>query len=299
MKEIDIYIDGEFYPKSQAKVSVYDHGLLYGDGVFEGIRTYNGRIFRYQEHLDRLYESAHAIRIDIGLDKEEMTQAVLETLRRNNLKDSYIRLLVTRGKGDLGLDPRKCPKASVIIIADAIKLYPPETYIEGMRLTVTSTRKNSFDATSPRIKSLNYLNNIVAKMEAIDSGYQEGLMLDRHGYVTECTSENVFIIKNGVLRTPHPSAGILEGVTRNVVMELAEEMGYSIDESPMTLHDVYVADECFVTGTGAELIPIISLTGRDIGEGVPGPIFKKLLEAFRELTQKEGYPVYDEVASLS
>ena len=294
---LQVYIDGEFYPKEEAKVSVFDHGLLYGDGIFEGIRAYNGRVFRLDEHLERLYRSARAILIDIPLSLDEMREATLETLRRNNLKDAYIRLIVTRGKGDLGLDPRKCPKAAIIIIADQIKLYPQETYDNGLKLIIASTRKNSPDALSPRIKSLNYLNNILGKLEAIHAGCAEAVMLDRHGYLTECTSENIFLVKDGRLFTPTATVGILEGITRNVVMELCQKRGLEVEMSFLTAHDMYVADECFVTGTGAELIPVVNLCGRSIGSGKPGPITKALLEDFRNLTQAEGTEIYEAVAS--
>ncbi len=295
---IQVYIDGQYYPKEEAKVSVFDHGLLYGDGIFEGIRAYNGRVFRLEEHLERLYLSARSILIDIPLTIDEMREAVLETIRRNNQKDSYIRLLVTRGKGDLGLDPRKCPKPAIIIISDEIKLYPKETYENGLKLIIASTRKNSPDALSPRIKSLNYLNNILGKLEAINAGCAEAVMLDRHGYLTECTSENIFLVKNGAVFTPTATVGILEGITRSVVMELASKMGYQVQMALLTAHDLYVADEVFVTGTGAELIPVVDLCGRTIGSGKPGPITRKLLTAFRELTQTEGTEIY-EVASKS
>ncbi len=295
---IQVYIDGQYYRKEEAKVSVFDHGLLYGDGIFEGIRAYNGRVFRLEEHLERLYLSARSILIDIPLTIDEMREAVLETIRRNNQKDSYIRLLVTRGKGDLGLDPRKCPKPAIIIISDEIKLYPKETYENGLKLIIASTRKNSPDALSPRIKSLNYLNNILGKLEAINAGCAEAVMLDRHGYLTECTSENIFLVKNGAVFTPTATVGILEGITRSVVMELASKMGYQVQMALLTAHDLYVADEVFVTGTGAELIPVVDLCGRTIGSGKPGPITRKLLTAFRELTQTEGTEIY-EVASKS
>ncbi len=289
---LQVYIDGEFYAKEDAKISVFDHGLLYGDGIFEGIRAYNGRVFRLDEHLERLYLSARAIMLSIPLNIDEMREAVLETLRRNDLHDSYIRLVVTRGKGDLGLDPRKCPKAAIIIIADSIKLYPEEAYRDGLKLMIASTRKNSPDALSPRIKSLNYLNNILGKMEAINAGCAEAVMLDRHGYLTECTSENIFIVKKDTLFTPTATVGILEGITRSVVMELAEKLGYQVQMSFLTAHDLYVADECFVTGTGAELLPVVGLVGRSIGTGRPGPVTKELLEAFRNLTQTEGTEIY-------
>jgi branched-chain amino acid aminotransferase len=289
---VQVYIDGGYFPKEEAKVSVFDHGLLYGDGIFEGIRAYNGRVFRLDEHLERLYLSARSILIEIPLSIDEMREAVLETLRRNELRDAYIRLVVTRGKGDLGLDPRKCPKPAIIIIADEIKLYPKETYETGLKLIIASTRKNSPDALSPRIKSLNYLNNILGKLEAINAGCAEAVMLDRHGYITECTSENIFLVKKGVLFTPTATVGILEGITRSVVMELAEKLNLQVQMAFLTAHDLYVADECFVTGTGAELIPVVDLCGRVIGSGKPGPITKQLLVSFRNLTQSEGTEIY-------
>lgn len=295
---LQVYIDGAYYPKETASVSVYDHGLLYGDGIFEGIRAYAGRVFRLEEHLERLFQSARSILIDIPMSRDELREALLETLRINNLRDAYIRLLVTRGRGDLGLDPRKCPRAAVIIITDEIKLYPRETYEEGLRLMIASTRKNSPDTLSPRIKSLNYLNNILGKLEAINAGCAEAVMLDRHGYLTECTSENIFLVKNKTLFTPTAVVGILEGITRSVVMELAEKLGYQVQMSFLTAHDLYVADECFVTGTGAEIIPVVSLCGREIGSGKPGPITKTLLKAFRDLTLSEGTEIYS-VASKS
>lgn len=296
---IQVYIDGKYYPKEEAKVSVFDHGLLYGDGIFEGIRAYNGRVFRLDEHLERLYLSARSILIDIPLTIDELREAVLETIRLNDQKDAYIRLLVTRGKGDLGLDPRKCPKAAIIIISDEIKLYPRETYENGLKLIIASTRKNSPDALSPRIKSLNYLNNILGKIEAINAGCSEAVMLDRHGYLTECTSENIFLVKNNCLFTPTATVGILEGITRSVVMELASKLGYQVQMSLLTAHDLYVSDEVFVTGTGAEIIPVVDLCGRSIGTGRPGPITKQLLREFRDLTQSEGTEIYTTVAGKS
>ncbi len=289
---LEIYIDGEYYPKDQAKVSVYDHGLLYGDGVFEGIRAYNGRVFRLEEHLERLYASARCIKIEVPIELDEMREIVLSTCRRNELKDAYIRLLVTRGVGDLGLDPRKCPKATVVCIADGIKLYPVEAYEQGLKMIIASTRKNSPDAISPRIKSMNYLNNILGKIEALNAGFPEAIMLDRHGYLTECTSENLFLVKNKVLYTPTAVVGILEGITRAVVIELAQKLGYEVEMAFLTAHDLYVADEAFATGTGAEILPVVEVAGRTINTGKPGPMTAELLAAFRELTQKEGTPIY-------
>ena len=293
---LEVYIDGKYYPKEEARVSVYDHGLLYGDGVFEGIRAYNGRVFRLEEHLDRLYASAKSVAIEIPMDKDEMRKTILQTLRRNNLKDSYIRLMVTRGPGDLGLDPRKCKKATVVVITDTIKLYPAEAYANGLRLMIASTRKNSPDSLSPRIKSMNYLNNILAKIEAIGAGVAEAVMLDKNGFLTECTSENIFLVKDEVVYTPTSVVGILEGITRSVVMEVAGEFGLEVQMSFLTPHDLYVADESFVTGTGAEILPVVEVGGRKIGDGRVGPITKQLLTRFRELTQREGTPIYDEPA---
>ncbi|HXE72766.1 MAG TPA: branched-chain-amino-acid transaminase [Candidatus Nitrosotenuis sp.] len=287
---LQVYIDGKFYPKEEARISVWDHGLLYGDGVFEGIRVYQGRVFRLQEHLVRLYHSARSVMIQIPLTLDEMREAVLETLRRNDLPDSYIRLLVTRGAGDLGLDPRKCTRPSIIIINDRIKLYPQECYEKGLKLIVASTRKVPVDCLNPRVKSMNYLNNILAKIEAIQAGAAEAVMLDKNGFLTECTAENIFIVKDRVLYTPTAVVGILEGITRSVVMELAAERGYQVQMAFLTMHDLYVADECFVTGTGAEILPVIEVGGRVIARGEPGPVTRELLAAFRELTRREGTP---------
>lgn len=283
-----IYLDGKFVKEEEAVVSVFDHGVLYGDGVFEGIRAYHGRVFKLKEHIDRLYESAHVIQLNIGLTKEEMTEVVIETCRRNNLDNAYIRLVVTRGKGDLGLDPRKCPKASVFCIASGIQLYPEELYQKGMSIVTVPTRRNNPEAINPRVKSLNYLNNIMAKMEAILSGVPEALLLNNEGYVTEATGDNVFIVKNGVLITPPPFVGLLEGITRNTVMELSREKGIDVQEKLFNRLDVYVADECFLTGTAAELIPVVSVDGRQIGNGQPGPMTNDLIKAYRELTKVNG-----------
>jgi branched-chain amino acid aminotransferase len=297
MKSLEVYIDGKYYPKEQARVSVYDHGLLYGDGVFEGIRAYNGRVFRLDEHLERLYASARSVAIEVPVALEEMRTLVLETLRRNGLRDSYIRLMVTRGVGDLGLDPRKCNKASVIVITDKIKLYPAEAYEGGLRIIIASTRKNSPDTVSPRIKSMNYLNNILAKIEAIGAGVAESLMLDKNGFLTECTSENIFLVKNRVLYTPTSVVGILEGITRSAVMELAERAGIEVQMAFLTPHDLYTADESFVTGTGAEILPVVEVGNRKIGDGRVGPVTRQLLAAFRELTQREGTLIFESQAA--
>lgn len=285
---LEVYIDGKYYPKENAKVSVYDHGLLYGDGIFEGIRAYNGRVFRLDEHLIRLYESAKSLHIEIPISLDEMRTIVLETLQRNQLSDSYIRLMVTRGVGDLGLDPRKCSKASIICITDTIKLYPADAYENGLRIMTASTRKNPPDCLSPRIKSMNYLNNILAKIEAIGAGLSESLMLDKNGFLTECTSENIFLVKRGVVYTPTSVVGILEGITRSVVMELAGKEKMDVQMAFLTPHDLYTADEGFVTGTGAEILPVVEIDGRKIGDGRVGPVTKLLLKKFRELTKTEG-----------
>jgi branched-chain amino acid aminotransferase len=291
---LQVWIDGQYYDKDNARISVWDHGLLYGDGIFEGIRAYRGRVFRLEEHLERLYRSARSVLIEIPMPLPEMAERVLDCVRRNHLVDAYIRLLVTRGVGDLGLDPRKCRRASVVIIADRISLYPPETYEAGLKLVVAGTRKNAIDALNPRIKSMNYLNNILAKIEAIQAGVAESVMLDRNGFVTECTSENIFTVRDGVLFTPTPVVGILEGITRGVVMEMARSRGTRVEEAFMTTHDLFMADECFVTGTGAEILPVVEISGRTIGDGRPGPVTRELLDAYRDMTRTEGTPVYPE-----
>lgn len=282
-----IYINGQLVSKEDAKVSVYDHGLLYGDGVFEGIRVYGGKVFLHQEHTDRLYESARAIRLEIPLTKPEMMAAVERTVAANKIIDGYVRLVVTRGVGSLGLDIRKTSNPGVIIIADTITLYPKQVYEEGLKLVTASTIRNHSQALSPRIKSLNYLNNILAKIEGTDQGCEEALMLNHKGEVAECTGDNIFIVYRGVLKTPSPEAGILEGLTRNAVIKLAQGAGIPVAECPLTRHDIYVADECFLTGTAAEVIAVTSIDGRKIGEGKPGPITRQLLDLFRKLTRGE------------
>ncbi|MEZ6049571.1 MAG: branched-chain-amino-acid transaminase [Planctomycetaceae bacterium] len=280
-----IYINGEFFPEEDAKISVYDHGLLYGDGVFEGIRVYSGKVFLHQDHIDRLYESAKAIRLQIPIDKSEMIKAVEESVARNKIDDGYVRLVITRGAGSLGLDIRRTSNPQVIIIAATISLYPEEYYRDGLKLITASSIRNHPQALSPRIKSLNYLNNILAKIEATDMGCIEALMLNHKGEVSECTGDNIFIIKDGILKTPPTDAGILEGVTRNAVIKLAQEAGIEVQEVNMTRHDVYIADECFLTGTAAEVIPVVSIDGRILGDGKPGSITKDLLERFQALTR--------------
>ena len=280
-----VYLNGQFLAEEDAKISVFDHGLLYGDGIFEGIRVYGGNVFLHSQHIDRLYESARAIRLQIPLSKEEMTKAVEETVKINNINDGYVRLVITRGAGSLGLDIRRTSNPQVIIIAATISLYPEEYYRDGLKLITASTIRNHPQALSPRIKSLNYLNNIMAKIEATDMGCIEALMMNHKGEVSECTGDNIFIIKDGVIKTPPTDAGILEGVTRNAVMQLARDAGYEMLEVTMTRHDVYVADECFLTGTAAEVIPVVSVDGRVLSDGKPGPITNEMLKRFQELTR--------------
>src|SRR5262249_25687492 len=280
-----VYIGGKFFDKSEAKVSVYDHGLLYGDGIFEGIRIYSGKVFRLREHIDRLYESAKHIALEIPLSYDKMVKAVEETVQINKKRDGYIRLVVTRGAGGLGLDPRKTTDPQVIIIVDDISMYPPELYENGLDIVTASIIRNHPNALSPRIKSLNYLNNILAKIEAHRAGCQEALMLNHQGEVAECTGDNIFLVKHGLLRTPPINAGILEGVTRNTVIELAEAAGIVVEEIALTRHDVYAADEVFLTGTGAEIIPVVKVDGRVIGTGKPGPISRQLRERYSVLVR--------------
>ena len=280
-----VYVSGKLVDKDQATVSVFDHGFLYGDGVFEGIRVYGGKVFLLAEHIDRLYESARAIRLEIPMAKADLTGAVNSTVAANGLSEGYVRLVVSRGAGTLGLDPRKTADPQIIIIADTISLYPPEMYQHGLKLVTASTLRNHPQALSSRIKSLNYLNNILAKIEGSDAGCVEALMLNHKGEVAECTGDNIFIVQKGILKTPPVDAGILEGITRNAVIRLAREAKIPVAESTLLRHDIYVADECFLTGTAAEVIPVTSLDGRTIGQGKPGPITKDLLERFKKLTR--------------
>ena len=287
-----VYMNGKFVPKEEAKVSVFDHAFLYGDAVFEGIRAYNGRVFRLEEHIDRLYDSAKAIWLEIEMPKKEMMEVVAESCRQNNLKNAYIRLVVSRGVGDLGLDPRKCHgNSSIICIADKIALYPEEFYEKGLKAITAATRRNYGEVLAPQVKSNNYLPNIMAKIEAITAGCLEAICMSREGYVTEGTGDNIFIVKDGVLKTPHPAVGILKGVTRKAIMELAEQEGIPVEETFMNRFDVYTADEIFFTGTAAEVIPVVEVDSRKIGDGVPGPITRKLRSLFMDLVKKEGYPI--------
>jgi branched-chain amino acid aminotransferase len=279
-----IYISGKFVPQEDAKISVYDHGLLYGDGVFEGLRSYRGKVFRLREHIARLYESARAIWLEIPMAQDAMCDAVNDAVRVNKIEDGYIRLVVTRGAGTLGLDPNRCSNPQVIIIADAISLYPKEFYENGLAIVTVSVQRTSPAALSPRIKSLNYLNNILAKIEGLQAGCSEALMLNHKGEVAECTGDNVFLVRHGVLCTPPLDAGILGGITRQAVIELALEAGVEVRETALTKHDVYIADECFLTGTAAEVVPVVKVDSRTIGTGKPGPITRDLEKRFKKLT---------------
>jgi branched-chain amino acid aminotransferase len=280
-----VYINGKLVPAEQATVSVFDHGLLYGDGVFEGLRSYSGKVFRLAEHVERLFDSARAIRLEIPLSPEEMARAISDTVKANGIDDGYVRAVVTRGAGTLGLDPNRCSNPQIIIIADSIRLYPKEFYDNGLELITSSVIRNHPAALSPRIKSLNYLNNILAKIEGLKAGCVEALMLNHKGEVAECTGDNIFIVKHRELSTPPLDAGILEGVTRNAVLELAREAGVPTVERALTKHDVYVADECFLTGTAAEVVPVVKVDDRPIGSGRPGPITKELTERFHRLVR--------------
>ncbi len=287
-----IYIDGQFYDEANAKVSVFDHGFLYGDGIFEGIRAYNGRVFKLKEHIDRLFYSAKAILLDIPLSHAEICKAVVDTCAANDIRDGYIRLIVSRGVGTLGLNPNRCKKPSVIVIAGTIQLYPAEMYEKGMAIVTVPTVRNLHSALNPAIKSLNYLNNILAKIEANNAGVEEAIMLNSEGFVAECTGDNIFLLKDGKMVTPPLSAGALYGITRGTVIELAKQGGIEVSEPNLTRYDVFNADECFLTGSAAEIIPVTKVDGRIIGTGQPGPITKKLVGEFRALTQRVGEPIY-------
>jgi branched-chain amino acid aminotransferase len=299
MAEQWIYLNGEFVAKEQATVSVFDHGFLYGDGIFEGIRAYDGCVFKLKEHLVRLYESAKSIMLEIPLGFEEMEQAVVETLRRNELRSAYIRLVVSRGIGDLGLDPNLCKQANVIIVAEKLKLFPSELYEKGLKVVTVATRRNPADTLNPRIKSLNYLNSILARLEAEQAGASEALILNHDGYVCEGSGDNVFIVKNGTVITPPTYLGALEGITRNTIIEICREQGIPCEEKPFTRHDVYVADEVFLTGTAAEVIPVIEVDRRVIGRGVPGEMTQRLTKEFRKITTVTGTFIDEGVPTLA
>jgi branched-chain amino acid aminotransferase len=288
-----IYIDGKYFDERTAKVSVFDHGLLYGDGIFEGIRAYNGRVFKLREHIDRLFLSAKAILLKIPISHADMMDAVIQTCRRNKVRDGYIRLVVTRGVGTLGLNPNRCKNPSVIIIAGKIQLYPEEYYKKGMEIITVPTVRNLHSALNPAIKSLNYLNNILAKIEANNAGCEEAIMLNSEGFVSECTGDNLFIVREGQLLTPPLSAGALYGITRRVVMEIAAESGMKVGEPNLTRYDLFSAEECFLTGTGAELVPVVKIDARVVGSGKPGPVTQRLVEQYHALTKVSGEPIYD------
>jgi len=288
---MQVYVNGGFVPAETASVSVFDHGFLYGDGVFEGIRVYAGNIFRLHQHVKRLYDSAQCILLTIPLDPEALIDALVETVRRRALPDQYVRVVVSRGKGDLGLDPRKCLEPSVIIIADTITLYPDHLYTQGLELVTVATRRTPAWALDPRIKSLNYLNNILAKIEAQHAGAVEAVMLNAEGYVAECTADNIFIVRQGRVLTPSTTAGALPGVTRDSAIEIAREMGLSTEETWLTRYDLYTADECFMTGTGAEIVPVVRIDGRPIGTSTPGPLTRRIRQEFAVLCRSDGVKI--------
>ena len=293
-KSLQIYVDGEFFDESEAKVSVFDHGLLYGDGVFEGIRFYNGRVFRMEAHMDRLWESARSICLEIPISREAMDEALLETIRQNGLRDGYVRLIVTRGVGNLGLNPVQCKRPSIIIIASTIALYPEEAYRKGLTVVTVATRRMGAATLNPAIKSLNYLNNVLARIEANLADADEALMLNDVGNIAEGTADNIFIVKHGEIMTPPITAGALRGITRSVVFDIAAELDIKISEPELTRHDLYIADEAFLTGTAAEVIPMVRADGRTIGNGKPGPITNRTIARFRELTRETGTPIFQE-----
>lgn len=295
-----IYLDGKLVPKDEAKVSVFDHGLLYGDGVFEGIRVYEGNVFRLREHIDRLFESAKTIGLDVKMTVEELEQATVDTVVANDMRDAYIRLVTTRGVGDLGIDPRNCPHPTLFIICSTISLYPKEFYVNGISLITASTRRIPMECLDPRIKSLNYLNNILAKTEACKAGVPEAIMLNLSGRVAECTADNIFIMRDGKLKTPRLTEGALPGVTRGAVLELAKEAGLKTSETVLGLYDLYNSEECFLTGTGAEIVPVISIDGRQVADGKPGPITGDLMDRFARLRVRDGHKIdYDRTPTLT
>ena len=291
-KPLQVYIDGEFFDESDAKISVFDHGLLYGDGIFEGIRFYNDRVTCLEEHIDRLFDSAKAIHLEIPSTREEVGNTVIETIKRNQLHDGYVRLVVTRGTGGLGLSPYRCEKASIIVIASTISLYPQEKYEKGLILSTCATRRPTHDSLSPSVKSLNYLSNVMAKVEALASGAEEGVMLNTEGYVAECTGDNIFVVKDDVILTPTVASGSLNGITRRVVIDLAIKANFELKEIQMSRYDMYTADELFLTGTAAEVVPVAQYDKRIIGEGKPGPVTRQLIADYRNLVETTGTPIY-------
>ncbi|MEC0259011.1 branched-chain-amino-acid transaminase [Paenibacillus lautus] len=293
MSEQWIYLDGEFVTKENAKVSVFDHGFLYGDGIFEGIRIYNGNIFKCKEHLDRLYDSAKSIDLVIPLAYDELLEAMAETIRRNDMRNGYIRIVVSRGAGNLGLDPRRCPKPTVLIIVEQLAIYSEEAYLNGLKAVSVAQRRNIPDALNPKIKSLNYLNNILVKIQSNFAGADEAIMMNAQGYVTEGSGDNIFIVKNGVVTTPPCYLGALEGITRQAIIDLCDKLGIKLKEEPFSMHDVYIADEVFFTGTAAEVIAAREIDGRMIGKGQAGPITLQLLEEFRRIVDQDGYKVWE------
>jgi len=291
-KNLYAYVDGKYVNKDEASISIYDHGFLYGDGVYEAIRAYDGLIFKLREHVDRLYESAKSIKIDMPFSREELGRLVVAVLKKNGLRNSYIRIVVSRGRGRMGVDPRNCSTPTVVIMTEPREPLFGEG-VKGISAIVSSIRRTPSWSLDPRIKTLNYLNNIMAKIEAIESGVEEAIMLNEQGYVAETSTENIFIVKNGIVSTPHPSQGVLRGITRDSVVTVTKGLGYPVEERPITIHELYNADEVFVTGTAAEIVPIVKITGRTIGEGKPGPIFAKIFAGFREMIKKskEGTPI--------
>ncbi|SER97361.1 branched-chain-amino-acid transaminase [Salisediminibacterium halotolerans] len=288
-----IFLGGSFVRKEDAVVSVFDHGFLYGDGVFEGIRVYEGNVFKLDEHLERLYQSAQSIMLDIPYGKEEMQQIIVDTVKKNELTSAYIRVVISRGPGNLGLDPSSCSTPQIIVIAESLALFPKELYQRGLRIGSVASRRNRPDVLSPQVKSLNYLNNILVKLEANQAGVDEALMLNDQGYVTEGSADNIFIVKNGKIMTPPVYLGALEGITRNAIIDLAKKEGYTVEETPFTRHDVYVADEVFLTGTAVEVIAVVEADGRKINDGKPGEITDHLLDSFRKVVASDGVQCYD------
>ena len=296
---MQVYVDGAFVPAEEARISVFDHGFLYGDGVFEGIRVYEGNIFRLQQHLQRLYHSAQCLLLTLPLNMADMRAAIVETVTRRNLPNQYVRVVFSRGAGDLGLDPRHCPRPSVVIIADTMSLYPAHFYTHGLELVTVATRRTSISALDPRIKSLNYLNNILAKIEAQQAGALEAVMLNSEGYVAECTADNIFFVREGRLYTPATAAGALQGVTRDSMLEVAQNYSIPIEEGFFTRYDLYTADECFMTGTGAEIVPVVRLDGRTIGTGQPGPLTAQLRQGFADFCRHDGVQVATAMPCMS